>query len=88
MQRVPVDPINNMQDPWNPGQYSYSYGNVGAAGQGYDLTTQLENSNDPEACSKKGWKYGQYDDPTGGAVWCKAKGGSYNDNIYEAAPDR
>lgn len=90
MDRVPQDPINNNIGPFYPGNYSYAYGNVGTNGQGYDLTTQLENSNDGETCAKKNWKWAQYDGDSTPNPWCPAHGGnsSHSNNIYEASPDR
>jgi type II secretion system protein G len=74
---MPVDPINNSCCPWSNGSYSYSYGNVSADGQVFDLTTQLEDSNDPDRCAAKHYKFywDNYD-------WC----GGYSGQIYENSP--
>lgn len=86
MTRIPVDPTNNANGPWTDGNYSYAYGNVALDGSSYDLTTQLENKQDPDRCEVKNWKWAQ---GIGGPWnWCRAFGGSYSNQIYEAAPDR
>lgn len=81
MPTVPVDPINNGGGPWNIGLYSYSYGNVDINGQSYDLTTQLENTSDPDRCELKCYKFS-----FGNRDWCTACGGEYNNQIYEDSP--
>lgn len=88
--RLPVDPLNNANSPWSPGNYSYSYGNVTTNGQKYDLTAQLENSNDSDRCGVKNWKFlaGISPYPASGSPWCQAFGGSWSNQIYEASPDR
>ncbi len=86
--RLPIDPINNANGPWVGGNYSYTYGNVTADGQTYDLTAQLENTNDSERCGLKNWKYNSSLRSTASDIWCAAFGGSYSNQIYEASPDR
>lgn len=74
---VPVDPVNNLSGPWTTGHYSYSYGNVSTDGQKFDLTTQLENTGDPDRCGVKMYKF-YFDNRN----WC----GSYSTQIYEYSP--
>lgn len=86
--RLPVDPINNTDGPWNAtsDNYSYAYGNVSSDGQNYDLTARLENTSDPDRCGVKDWKW--YNGMPGGPNnWCPPSG-SYSPQIYEASPDR
>jgi len=44
---VPADPKNSGGSPWNAGGYEYSYGNVTADGQNFDLVAQLETRTTP-----------------------------------------
>ena len=76
------DPKNNAAGPWSDGNYSYSYGNVTANGQAYDLTTQLENTSDPDRCGVKNYKF-YFDN----RAWCAAFGGGYSNQIYEYSPN-
>jgi type II secretion system protein G len=75
--KMPQDPKNNAASPWNTGNYSYSYGNVSADGQVFDLTTQLENTSDPDRCAVR--QYVFYFD---NRAWC----GPYSTQIYESSP--
>jgi len=90
--RLPVDPINNLPYPWVDGHYVYAYGNVGSPNNPpsdppisgtptkeptYDLTTQLESLDHPQRCGVKYYRFFFYDAP-----WC----GSYSKQIYEASP--
>ena len=81
MSSLPLDPRNNAAGPWNAGYYSYSYGNVSADGQVFDLTTQLENTSDPDRCGVKNWRWYFDNRP-----WCTAFGGGYSNQIYEDSP--
>lgn len=81
MSALPVDPRNNADQPWTDGNYSYSYGNVSADGQTYDLTTQLENTEDKARCGLMNYKFYWLNYP-----WCKAFGGQYSNQIYERSP--
>lgn len=69
----PIDPINNQAGPWMSGRYSYSYGNVTANGQEYDLVGQLENANDPDRCAIKKYRFNLIKN-----TWC----GSYSGQMY------
>lgn len=69
----PIDPINNAGGPWIDGRYSYSYGNVSADGQEYDLVAQLENTNDPDRCAIKKYRFNLIKN-----TWC----GSYSGQMY------
>ena len=92
--RLPVDPVNNLAYPWNDGHYSYSYGNVGSPNHPglaggtptpqptYDLTGQLESPDHPQRCGVVGYRL--YFTK---ARWCTAFGGNYSNQIYEASPD-
>ena len=71
--KQPVDPVNNLGGPWTDGHYSYSYGNVTANGQGFDLDGQLENISDPDRCELK-----QYKLNLTGTSWC----GIYSKQMY------
>lgn len=75
---LPTDPINNCAAPWTTGCYTYAYGNVGKTvyGPQYDLTGQLEDTNNPLRCAVKGYKFYFNNQP-----WC----GSYSSQIYEAS---
>jgi len=81
--KVPKDPKNNASGPWTAGRYSYVYGNVSANGQFYDLTTQLENTSDPDRCAAKCYRW-YFDN----RFWCNGTGctGSYSPQIYEFSP--
>lgn len=81
---LPKDPINSRCAPWNSNCYSYTYGNVGrnTYNPTYDLTAQLEDSNHPQRCEVKGWRF-YFDD----RYWCVAFGGAYSNQIYEASLD-
>lgn len=87
--RLPLDPINNdtNRGPWNAGINSYAYGNVYDNGQTYDLTTKLEDTNDPDRCGIKDWKF-----LNATTHWCDGDagtfGGSYPNEIYEVGPKR
>jgi len=78
--KLPVDPINNVGGPWNPGNFSYAYGDVGryAYPSQYTLTTQLEQTDHPERCGVKNYRW-YFDN----RAWCTAFGGSYSNQIYE-----
>ena len=79
---LPKDPINNACYPWGTGCHSYAYGNVGRNSQRaqYDLTTNLEDTNNPNRCGVKDWRYYFNQEH-----WCTAFGGSYDNQIYEAS---
>ena len=77
LKSLPVDPRNNASSPWTTGNYSYAYGNVSTDGQFFDLTTQLENPNDPDRCAVKKYKF-YFDNH----LWC----GAYSGQIYEYSP--
>lgn len=74
---VPKDPLNKGGAPWIDGGYTYSYGNVSADGQTFDLTAQLENTSDMDRCEIKKYKFLFNINP-----WC----GSYSKQIYEYSP--
>ena len=80
LEALPQDPINNAAAPWDAtnNNYSYAYGGVDTNGQNYDLTARLENTDDPDRCGIKNYKY----TPTKTA-WC----GSYSNQIYEHSPN-
>lgn len=79
---LPVDPKNSGPNPWTDTTLVYSYGNVSCDGQTYDLTTQLENPQDPAACVFKDYTY---DEGTGTTKhWCTGVGTLTN--IYEYSP--
>jgi type II secretion system protein G len=82
---LPKDPINSACAPWNTNCFSYAYGNVGKGSITvnnptgviqYDLTAQLEDSNNPQRCAVRLWRF--YFSNT---IWC----GSYSSQIYEAS---
>lgn len=77
---LPKDPINNAAGPWNTGNYSYAYGNVGKTTYKaqYDLTTQLEDPNNPNRCAVRNYVF-YFDN----RLWCN--GGGYSSQIYEAS---
>lgn len=81
MAKIPQDPKNNSSGPWADGHYSYSYGNVSANGQAFDLTAQLENPTDPDRCGVKDYLFYWTN-----MHWCTAFGGSYSNQIYESSP--
>ncbi|MFA9288492.1 MAG: prepilin-type N-terminal cleavage/methylation domain-containing protein [Weeksellaceae bacterium] len=69
--------------PWhvNSAHYVYAYGNVSLDGQSYDLTTRLENENDPDSCGYKNYKFGPNNLPH-----CVAFGGTHSNRVYELSP--
>ncbi|HEY4495878.1 MAG TPA: prepilin-type N-terminal cleavage/methylation domain-containing protein [Candidatus Paceibacterota bacterium] len=75
---LPVDPINSDCPPWTINCYSYTYGNVGKTtyAHQYDLTAQLEDTNNPNRCAVRNWRF--YFDNS--LSWC-----TYNNQIYEAS---
>lgn len=78
--KLPVDPLNNADNPWITGNYSYMYSDVSTDGQKYNLTAQLENPSDPDRCGVKNYSYGQgLGNPQ---PWC----GQYSNQIYEDSP--
>lgn len=81
MTTVPMDPINNTNNPWEAGHYVYSYGNVTSDGQAFDLTAQLENTADIDRCGVKCFKFW-----SDNHYWCTACGGNYSNQIYESSP--
>ena len=81
MSRLPVDPINDAPGPWAADNNSYCYGNVFTNPPQYDLTTQLEDPNNPYRCGVKNYVYYSNQQP-----WCTAFGGSYTNQIFEASP--
>ncbi len=76
------DSINTACPPWNTACFSYAYGNVGRNTQRvqYDLTAQLEDTNHPQRCGARGWRF--YFDNQG---WCALSGGPYSSQVYEAS---
>ena len=80
---VPVDPLNNAAGPWNSGSYSYAYGNVGRITyrSSYDLTAQLENTQDKDRCGVKCYKWYFTN-----RAWCGACGGGFSNQIFEIGP--
>ncbi|MBU0625110.1 type II secretion system GspH family protein [Patescibacteria group bacterium] len=92
--RLPIDPLNRpISWPWVDGVNCYAYGNVGSPNYPasapltptkeptYDLTAQLESTSHPERCAIKDYKFYFSD-----AHWCRAFGGGYSNQIYEASP--
>ncbi len=90
----PTDPINTPDTPpWSTTAegYCYAYGNVANPSVGpvpgggiehtYDLTGRLEGGNHPQRCGVNDYRYYFTD-----AHWCKAYGGAYPNEIYEASP--
>jgi type II secretion system protein G len=78
---VPEDPINESCLPWR-GCHSYTYGNVSNGSHAtlpnqYDLTGNLESTDDPDRCEVKGYVF--YFDQR---QWC----GGYSRQIFEASP--
>lgn len=56
IEELPVDPINKPtsdNQPWLNSNYGYTYGNLSTDGQTYDLTTRLENAQDPDRSAVK-----------------------------------
>lgn len=84
--KLPKDPINNAAGPWSQGNLSYAYGNVGKTTYlpQYDLTTQLEDTSNPQRCGVKIWRW-YFNDQ----VWCNTTNDSspYSRQIYEASID-
>ncbi len=80
---LPLDPINNNNNPWNTGGYNYAYGNVGRTtyAPSYDLTAQLENRSDNDRCQIKNYRW-YFDN----RAWCTAHGGNYSNHLYEIGP--
>ena len=77
--KVPLDPLNTGScPPWGTGCYTYAYGNVGRTTYPaqYDLTAQLEDTNNPNRCAVK-----QYTFYFTNQAWC----GGYSGQIYEAS---
>lgn len=75
---LPIDPINTACSPWYVNCFSYSYGNVSRylyTAQ-YDLTTQLEDSNNPQRCTVRAYRFSFLNQ-----AWC----GIYPGQIYEAS---
>lgn len=76
MTSIPTDPLNTTgmntsqwSPPWYTGNYVYMYGRVLNGWLTYDLTTQLENKQDPDRCEVKQYKY--YYTITGYSIpWC------------------
>lgn len=95
---LPVDPLNTVptggDGPWdtsfNTYVYTYSSVNVGTAvvnNQSYDLVARLEDTQDPDRCAVKHYKW--YD----GRYWCEAGGSPppsniYSGQLYDASPLR
>ena len=81
---LPKDPINSSCAPWTANCFSYTYGNVGRTiyPAQYDLTTQLENTANPDRCGVRDWRF-----YFTRAHWCTAFGGGYSNQIYEASPN-
>jgi hypothetical protein len=81
---LPKDPINNTASPWGVGNLSYAYGNPGKTTLRvqYDLTAQLEDTNNPLRCGVKLYKFYFDNQP-----WCSAANDTspYNRQIYEAS---
>ncbi len=87
MPTLPKDPLNNGGcPPWGAGCHTYAYGNVGRNSQRvqYDLTANLEDTNNANRCGVKGWHF--YFDNQG---WCpqSVPPGPYSAQIYEASPN-
>ncbi len=88
MTSAPVDPINNDTKPWRIDRwYSYVYHNVySSPSNTYDLTTKLENSQDPDRCELKDYLF-QFSS-TWQTSWCIGTfSGTYSPLIYEYSPD-
>lgn len=85
MDRVPVDPLNELGSPWN-GFHAYTYGNTTDGSDSgnphqYDLTAALESTSDPDRCGVKLYTY-YYIVPR---TWCTADG-QPGSQVYEASP--
>jgi prepilin-type N-terminal cleavage/methylation domain-containing protein len=82
-QKLPLDPINNNNFPWDlpdsSPRYSYFYGDVSADGKHYDLGARLENPNDPQRCGLRDYMYALGFFPT---HVCVAFGGSGSNQVY------
>jgi len=76
--RMPVDPKNNAENPWTPGNYSYRYGSS-ADLQSYDLLGQLEDTNSPYRCGVVQWPSHV---ARGGASWCSGDPTLWSPQIY------
>src|SRR3989344_5445664 len=85
IEALPIDPINNGAPSWTETAvyYSYSYGNVSPDGQQYDLTTRLENTQDPDRCAIKAYRWWYTTTPN---YWC-TNGATYSPQIYEYSPN-
>jgi len=78
--RLPIDPSDGCDGPWIPDCLTYSYGNVSADGQSFDLLTQLENPNDEARCGIKNYHEGGI---ATNPSWCTAFGGTGSDQLYQ-----
>jgi len=82
--RLPKDPVNSPAcPPWGNGCYTYAYGNVGRTTQRvqYDLTAQLEDTNNPNRCGVRLYKFYFDNEP-----WCSAASDApYSRQVYEAS---
>jgi type II secretion system protein G len=78
--KLPKDPTNSTCPPFNNNCHSYIYGDVGryVYPHQYVLTAQLEQTNHPERCGVKNWRWYFDNRP-----WCTAFGGGYSNQIYE-----
>ena len=85
--RLPIDPLNVARQGTSRGgqngNHTYTYtGYLSADGRWkYELVTQLENSNDPETCTKRRWVY-----HNSLAPWCPPWPGNLgrSGNIYSS----
>lgn len=82
---MPKDPLNTPAGwPWSTGNFTYAYGNVGRTTQRvqYDLTGQLEDTNNPLRCGVKLYKFYFDNQP-----WCSAANDTspYSRQVYEAS---
>ena len=81
--RLPIDPLNSGDQPWSSG-YTYAYGNPGRTSQRvqYDLTARLEDTNNPNRCGVRLYRFYFDNQP-----WCSATADNapYNRQIYEAS---
>lgn len=82
---MPKDPLNSpASPPWSIGGFTYAYGNVGRTTLRvqYDLTAQLEDTNNPLRCGVKLYKFYFDNQP-----WCSAASDTspYPRQIYEAS---
>jgi hypothetical protein len=82
---LPVDPINNASDwlyyPRRTGNNVYAYHRVYTDIPTYDLTTQLENFQDPDGCQVRQYKYWP-----NWSNWCTGSA-AYRGWLYEYSPD-